>query len=138
MKAFRIVLTHFSQRYHYVPAYAEVDALSRRAMVAFDGMSFNLSMLPQLHLAMPVLRAVFKQNDTQEDRPRSKRKAAIVQADAPVSVDVTAVSTRKKSVVVAVPSTSLSSLKPEQRGKTHIFFEDDWNFNAKEQINYYM
>ncbi len=108
-----------------MPAYAEVDALSRRAMVAFDGMSFNLSMLPQLHLAMPVLRAVFKQNDTQEDRPRSKRKAAIVQADAPVSVDVTAVSTRKKSVVVAVPSTSLSSLKPEQRGKTHIFFEDD-------------
>ena len=52
MGAFRVLLTHFSQRYPYAPDYGDGPS----CMVAFDGLSFPLTALPLLPRAMPVLR----------------------------------------------------------------------------------
>ena len=57
MGAWRVVLTHFSQRY---PKLADVRGdTTRRAVVAFDLMTVPLRLLPSLPALMPALLCVF-------------------------------------------------------------------------------
>lgn len=83
MKAYRVLLTHFSQRYHYVPKFEKNCATSNRTMVAFDGLSFNLLMLPNLPKFMPLLEEMFlnsnavsKGVDPEQQRKRPKISGA--------------------------------------------------------------
>ena len=55
MRAYRVVLTHFSQRYPGVLEYDTEEAAAPRAVPAFDGMRFNLQALPGLPDAAPAL-----------------------------------------------------------------------------------
>ena len=57
MGAWRVLLTHFSQRY---PKLADVrGAPARRAVVAFDLMCAPFRLLPQLPRLMPALMCLF-------------------------------------------------------------------------------
>ncbi|KAF0917529.1 hypothetical protein E2562_020907 [Oryza meyeriana var. granulata] len=56
--AYRIILTHFSQRYPKIPVFDEVDM--RKTCVAFDLMSVNLADLPVLPKVLPHLKLLFK------------------------------------------------------------------------------
>uniref|UniRef100_A0A0D9UYQ6 ribonuclease Z n=1 Tax=Leersia perrieri TaxID=77586 RepID=A0A0D9UYQ6_9ORYZ len=56
--AYRIILTHFSQRYPKIPVFDEVDM--QKTCVAFDLMSVNLADLPVLPKVLPHLKLLFK------------------------------------------------------------------------------
>ncbi|XP_075103366.1 tRNAse Z TRZ4, mitochondrial isoform X6 [Nicotiana tabacum] len=56
--AYRIILTHFSQRYPKVPALDEVSI--QRTCIAFDLMSVNLADLPVLPKLLPYLKLLFR------------------------------------------------------------------------------
>ncbi|KAJ1281849.1 hypothetical protein BS78_03G005400 [Paspalum vaginatum] len=56
--AYRIILTHFSQRYPKIPVIDEVDI--EKTCIAFDLMSVNLADLPVLPKVLPHLKALFK------------------------------------------------------------------------------
>ncbi|XP_019254358.1 PREDICTED: zinc phosphodiesterase ELAC protein 2-like isoform X2 [Nicotiana attenuata] len=56
--AYRIILTHFSQRYPKVPALDEVSM--QRTCIAFDLMSVNLADLPLLPKVLPYLKLLFR------------------------------------------------------------------------------
>uniref|UniRef100_A0A3Q7JF54 ribonuclease Z n=1 Tax=Solanum lycopersicum TaxID=4081 RepID=A0A3Q7JF54_SOLLC len=58
--AYRVILTHFSQRYPKVPALDEVSM--RRTSIAFDLMSVNLADLPVLPKVLPYLKLLFRNN----------------------------------------------------------------------------
>lgn len=62
MRAYRTLLTHFSQRYPKVPPLNEV-AEDGSAAVAFDLMSINLADVASLPSVMPKLVEVAKQLD---------------------------------------------------------------------------
>ena len=71
MHAWRVVLTHFSQRY---PKLADVRSdvrcdISRRAIVAFDLMTLPLRLLPALPALTPALLCVFAEE--LDDEPAS-------------------------------------------------------------------
>lgn len=56
--AYRIILTHFSQRYPKIPVFDEVDM--QKTCIAFDLMSVNLADLPVLPKVLPHLKLLFK------------------------------------------------------------------------------
>nr|CAB3471625.1 unnamed protein product [Digitaria exilis] len=56
--AYRIILTHFSQRYPKIPVIDEVDM--EKTCIAFDLMSVNLVDLPVLPKVLPHLKVLFK------------------------------------------------------------------------------
>ncbi|KAG2585977.1 hypothetical protein PVAP13_5NG004600 [Panicum virgatum] len=56
--AYRIILTHFSQRYPKIPVIDEVDM--EKTCIAFDLMSVNLADLPVLPKVLPHLKVLFK------------------------------------------------------------------------------
>uniref|UniRef100_A0A0A9CU61 ribonuclease Z n=1 Tax=Arundo donax TaxID=35708 RepID=A0A0A9CU61_ARUDO len=56
--AYRIILTHFSQRYPKIPIIDEVDM--EKTCIAFDLMSVNLADLPVLPKVLPHLKVLFK------------------------------------------------------------------------------
>lgn len=56
--AYRVILTHFSQRYPKVPALDEVSM--QRTCIAFDLMSVNLADLPVLPKVLPYLKLLFR------------------------------------------------------------------------------
>ncbi|XP_015165885.1 zinc phosphodiesterase ELAC protein 2-like [Solanum tuberosum] len=58
--AYRVILTHFSQRYPKVPALDEVSM--QRTCIAFDLMSVNLADLPVLPKVLPYLKLLFRNN----------------------------------------------------------------------------
>ena len=71
MGAWRVVLTHFSQRY---PKLADVRSdvrgdISRRAIVAFDLMTLPLRLLPALPALTPALLCVFAEELDDEPAP---------------------------------------------------------------------
>lgn len=59
MRAYRLLLTHFSQRYHKLPELEEDHPARPRVIVAFDLMRFNLRGLPWLPFLVPPLQALF-------------------------------------------------------------------------------
>lgn len=61
--AYRIILTHFSQRYPKIPSFDEIDL--GKASIAFDLMSVNFADLPILPRILPYLKLLFK-NDVTE------------------------------------------------------------------------
>lgn len=56
--AYRIILTHFSQRYPKIPVFDETHM--HKTCIAFDLMSVNLADLPVLPRVLPYLRMLFK------------------------------------------------------------------------------
>ena len=64
MQAYRVLLTHFSQRYHAVPSFSNTHQHSSQTVAAFDGLSMNLLQLPLLPLCMPVLVRLFARHHT--------------------------------------------------------------------------
>ncbi|KAF7021962.1 hypothetical protein CFC21_034817 [Triticum aestivum] len=56
--AYRIILTHFSQRYPKIPVFDEDDM--HKTCIAFDLMSVNLADLPVLPKVLPHLKLLFK------------------------------------------------------------------------------
>ncbi|KAJ3694530.1 hypothetical protein LUZ60_010010 [Juncus effusus] len=56
--AYRVILTHFSQRYPKIPVLDEVD--TDKTCIAFDLMSVNLADLPVLPKVLPYLKCLFK------------------------------------------------------------------------------
>jgi ribonuclease Z len=56
--AYRIILTHFSQRYPKIPVFDEDDM--DKTSIAFDLMSVNLADLPVLPKVLPHLKLLFK------------------------------------------------------------------------------
>lgn len=54
---YRIILTHFSQRYPKIPVIDE--KYTDRTCIAFDMMTVNLADLPQLPLVLPYFRKLF-------------------------------------------------------------------------------
>jgi flagellar motor protein MotB len=58
MHAYRIILTHFSQRYHYVPAHP-IYKHSNNVVTTFDAMNIECRWLPALPTVMPVLMKLF-------------------------------------------------------------------------------
>ncbi|KAA8540384.1 hypothetical protein F0562_024697 [Nyssa sinensis] len=56
--AYRIILTHFSQRYPKIPVFDETHM--HKTCIAFDMMSVNLADLPVLPKVLPYLRLLFK------------------------------------------------------------------------------
>jgi len=57
-EAYRIILTHFSQRYPKIPVIDEVDM--EKTCIAFDLMSVNLADLPVVPKVLPHLKVLFK------------------------------------------------------------------------------
>ncbi|XP_059303243.1 tRNase Z TRZ3, mitochondrial-like [Lycium ferocissimum] len=56
--AYRIILTHFSQRYPKIPVFDE--AHMHKTSIAFDMMSVNLADLPMLPRVLPYLKMLFR------------------------------------------------------------------------------
>ncbi|XP_033515467.1 tRNAse Z TRZ4, mitochondrial isoform X2 [Nicotiana tomentosiformis] len=56
--AYRVILTHFSQRYPKIPVFDE--SYMNKACVAFDLMSVNLADLPMLPRVLPYLKLLFR------------------------------------------------------------------------------
>ncbi|XP_016562707.2 tRNase Z TRZ3, mitochondrial isoform X2 [Capsicum annuum] len=56
--AYRIILTHFSQRYPKIPVFDE--AHMHKTSIAFDMMSVNLADLPMLPRVLPYLKLLFR------------------------------------------------------------------------------
>ena len=78
MRAYRVVLTHFSQRYPGVLEYDVEEAAAPRAVPAFDGMRFNLQELPGLPDAAPALvKMSAKYFEAMERKGPSKKKKGI-------------------------------------------------------------
>jgi ribonuclease BN (tRNA processing enzyme) len=72
MRAYRTILTHFSQRYPKIPDGLEGSSDSFKAwretpMVAFDGLSVPLSLLPVLPLLLPAMSIALKEDDKNEE-----------------------------------------------------------------------
>lgn len=62
---YRIILTHFSQRYPKIPVFD--DSYTDRTCIAFDMMSVNLADLPLLPKLLPALKMLFKDDLIEED-----------------------------------------------------------------------
>ena len=56
--AYRIILTHFSQRYPKIPVFDETHM--HKTCVAFDMMSINVADLPVLPKVLPYLKLLFR------------------------------------------------------------------------------
>ena len=56
--AYRIILTHFSQRYPKIPVFDETHM--HKTCIAFDMMSVNVADLPLLPKVFPYLKLLFK------------------------------------------------------------------------------
>jgi hypothetical protein len=69
MRAYRTILTHFSQRYPRVPEGLDCMALPLRdrPFVAFDGLTVPFHLLPSLPLAAPAMARVMAKNTDSDD-----------------------------------------------------------------------
>ena len=56
--AYRIILTHFSQRYPKIPVFDESHM--HKTCIAFDMMSVNIADLPVLPKVLPYLKVLFR------------------------------------------------------------------------------
>ncbi len=67
MCAYRTVLTHFSQRYSKVPVELQKGHRANSAMIAFDGMSIPLTLLPDLSQLAEGVALVFAEEESVTD-----------------------------------------------------------------------
>ncbi|XP_020538910.1 tRNAse Z TRZ4, mitochondrial isoform X2 [Jatropha curcas] len=58
--AYRVILTHFSQRYPKIPALDEISI--KKTCIAFDLMSINIADLPVLPNILPFLKLLFRKD----------------------------------------------------------------------------
>ena len=66
MRAYRTILTHFSQRYAKLPAGIELEGPAASAiMIAFDGMTVALQQLPDLPALLPAVAAALDPPQTE-------------------------------------------------------------------------
>ncbi|AQK91182.1 tRNAse Z4 [Zea mays] len=72
--AYRIILTHFSQRYPKIPVIDEVDM--EKTCIAFDLMSVNLADLPVVPKVLPHLKVLFK-DELVVDEAEEVQEAAV-------------------------------------------------------------
>eukprot|EP00261_Vitis_vinifera_P036679 XP_019077922.1 PREDICTED: zinc phosphodiesterase ELAC protein 2 isoform X2 [Vitis vinifera] len=63
--AYRIILTHFSQRYPKIPVFD--DAHMHKTCIAFDLMSVNMADLPVLPKVLPYLKLLFRNEMTVDE-----------------------------------------------------------------------
>jgi len=56
--AYRVILTHFSQRYPKIPSFDNIN--SQKTCIAFDLMSVNMADLPLLPRVLPYFKLLFK------------------------------------------------------------------------------
>ncbi|XP_074576785.1 LOW QUALITY PROTEIN: tRNase Z TRZ3, mitochondrial-like [Curcuma longa] len=63
--AYRVILTHFSQRYPKIPVFDEADM--QKTCIAFDLMTVNLADLPVLPKFLPYLKVLFKKEMVADD-----------------------------------------------------------------------
>ncbi|XP_075112451.1 tRNAse Z TRZ4, mitochondrial isoform X3 [Nicotiana tabacum] len=63
--AYRIILTHFSQRYPKIPVFDETHM--HKTCIAFDMMSVNLADLPMLPRVLPYLKLLFRDEMIADD-----------------------------------------------------------------------
>lgn len=56
--AYRVILTHFSQRYPKIPVFDETHL--HNTCIAFDMMSVNLADLPLLPRVLPYIKLLFR------------------------------------------------------------------------------
>lgn len=63
--AYRIILTHFSQRYPKIPVFDETHM--RNTCIAFDMMSVNAADLPVLPRVLPYLKLLFRNEMVMEE-----------------------------------------------------------------------
>ncbi|CAO2205041.1 unnamed protein product [Urochloa humidicola] len=73
--AYRIILTHFSQRYPKIPVIDEVDM--EKTCIAFDLMSVNLADLPVLPKVLPHLKVLFKDELVVDEAEEMQEAAAV-------------------------------------------------------------
>ncbi|CAO2194337.1 unnamed protein product [Urochloa humidicola] len=73
--AYRIILTHFSQRYPKIPVIDEVDM--EKTCIAFDLMSVNLADLPVLPKVLPHLKVLFKDELVVEEADEMQEAVAV-------------------------------------------------------------
>jgi ribonuclease Z len=64
MDAYRVLLTHFSQRYPKLPVLTGASA--ERVVVAFDLMQIDMADLPHLPAALPVLVQMCTDDDADD------------------------------------------------------------------------
>ena len=57
---YRIILTHFSQRYPKIPVVEDAQMHNNTACIAFDLMSINMADLPLLPHLLPYLKLLFR------------------------------------------------------------------------------
>ena len=62
---YRVILTHFSQRYPKIPVFDE--AHMHKTCIAFDLMSINMADLPVLPKVLPYLTMLFKNEMTVDE-----------------------------------------------------------------------
>ncbi|MCL7024959.1 hypothetical protein MKW94_019610 [Papaver nudicaule] len=65
--AYRVILTHFSQRYPKIPVFYETHMRERKTCIAFDNMSVNIADLPVLPKILPQLKLLFPKEGEDED-----------------------------------------------------------------------
>ncbi|RAL48093.1 hypothetical protein DM860_017884 [Cuscuta australis] len=68
--AYRVILTHFSQRYPKIPVFSGESHMHKRTCIAFDMMSVNAADLPLLPAVLPHLKLMFRDElveDEEED-----------------------------------------------------------------------
>eukprot|EP00181_Compsopogon_caeruleus_P005835 CAMPEP_0184683898 /NCGR_PEP_ID=MMETSP0312-20130426/13070_1 /TAXON_ID=31354 /ORGANISM="Compsopogon coeruleus, Strain SAG 36.94" /LENGTH=724 /DNA_ID=CAMNT_0027136607 /DNA_START=322 /DNA_END=2497 /DNA_ORIENTATION=+ len=81
MKAYRTVLTHFSQRYR-VPAFYDCDEIAAgNAIVAYDFMAVNFADLGTLLDALPGLMSIYPASDTIDETDVVEANEALVVDD---------------------------------------------------------
>lgn len=66
MGAYRTILTHFSQRYSKVPVALQTNDKANCAMIAFDGMTVPLSLLPDLPRLAEGVSLAFAVDESEE------------------------------------------------------------------------
>ncbi|KAL8139464.1 hypothetical protein V2J09_005485 [Rumex salicifolius] len=62
---YRIILTHFSQRYPKIPVFS--DAYTHKTSIGFDLMSINMADLPVLPKVLPYLKLLFREEISMEE-----------------------------------------------------------------------
>ena len=68
MGAYRVILTHFSQRYSKTPVGLQAaGSAANTAMIAFDGMSMPLTLLPNLPKLAEGIELAFAVEDADQD-----------------------------------------------------------------------
>lgn len=79
MNAYRILLTHFSQRYPKIPIFD--SKYEDRISIASDWMTVNLKDLEHIPKILPPLRCLFKELEDEEKQREEVEKSRLVEKE---------------------------------------------------------